>query len=92
MGIAGVTGRLGRLEARVDEAVLTFMARSMAAVSTASIDEYRSELRALFRELALLGPNAGPRVRARVIARRYGADEERVYRQLLVGKKKRGRK
>ena len=87
MAMAGLTGRLGRLEARVDEAALTFMARRTAAEAGVPFDACYTEIRGLFRALGRLGPNPDPRAKARVISQRYGGDEERVYNRLVAARK-----
>ena len=87
MAVAGLTGRLGRLEARVDEAALSFMAQRTAAETGEPFSTCYTELRGLFRALGRLGPNPDRRAMAGVISKRYGGDEEQVYNQLVAAQK-----
>ena len=87
--MAGLSGRLARLEARLDAVVLDFMASRTDGEAQRSSPAARAELCALMHQLARLGPNPEPRSMARLIAWRLGSDEARVYRDLVAMRRER---
>ena len=89
LAMAGIGGRLARLEARLDAVVLDFMASRPAGETRPSSTGDHAELRALMHQLARLGPNPDARSMAQLIAWRIGSDEERVYRDLIAIREKR---
>lgn len=87
--MAGLSGRLARIEARLEPLALTWWTDQVAGEAGLARDGLRAEVNALLHHLARLGPNPEPRAVARLVARRYQADEERVYRDLVARRKER---
>ena len=83
MATLGVKGRVARLVARLDEAVIRYQARHAARDGGVPIAEYEAELRRFYRLVAVrLGPRPDHRALAGLIAEEYGADAAEVYREL----------
>ncbi len=92
MALAGLTGRLARLEARLDDAAIRSMARQAVGEARTGgvvlpVADCEAELRGTFRQMvARLGPDPAPRAIAAFIAERYGADVARVYADLKAAR------
>ena len=80
MAASGLTGRLARLAARVDDLAVGQMARRVASGSGGSVAEAEAEVRAFFRVLrARYGPQWTDRDMAELIAERWGGHVAEIY-------------
>ena len=83
MATAGVNGRVSKLVARLDEAVIRYQARQAAREGGAPVAEYEAELRRFYRlAVARLGPRPDHGALAGLLAEQYGGDAAEVYREL----------
>ena len=83
MAASGLSGRLGRLEERLGEAVIKWQAQQAARKGGATAAEYEQELRRFYRLVTVrLGPRPDGRALAALVAERYGADVAATYRAL----------
>ena len=83
MATAGVNGRVSKLVARLDEAVIRYQARQVAKDGGVSVVEVERELRRFYRlAVARLGPRPDHGALAGLLAEQYGGDAAEVYREL----------
>ena len=87
MATAQLAGRLARLEGRLNEAAIRWMA-TRGGARGADAAELEAELRTFWRLVALrLGPRPDRRALARLVAERYEVDEDRIYADLTAAGK-----
>ncbi len=83
MATSGLSGRLGRLEERLGEAVIKWQAQQAARKGRARVADYEQELRRFYRLVTVrLGPRPDRRALAALVAEEYGADAAATYREL----------
>ncbi len=83
MAPSGLSGRLARLEARVDDLAVGHMARRLSNGSGGTVAEAEAELRAFFRVLrARYGPRWTDRDMAELIAERWGGQVAEIYARI----------
>lgn len=80
--MAGLSGRLARLEARVQDLGLARMARRQAGDGVSAV-EIEAEMRRFFRLVRTqLAANYGPRDLAELISREYGTPVAKAFHQV----------
>ena len=97
MALAGLTGRLARLEARLDDAAIRSMARQAVGEARTGgaalpVADCEAELRRFLRLVTVrVGPRPDARALAALIAEEYGASGAEVYADIKANRATRER-